>query len=133
MTPQLMNNPLGQLPFQGGSVTRMINAENPTGEKGGGAKWDPNPDDPFLAHSGPAKHLGRGWKVRPFISLKAGETATLADIKGPGCINQFWITASAEEFRTLVLRMYWDNEKTPSVEAPMGDFFAMGSTPSRTR
>ena len=67
-----MNNPLGQLPFQTGAVTRMINAENPTGEKGGGARWDPNPDDPFLAHSGAAQHLGRGWKVRPFISLKAG-------------------------------------------------------------
>jgi len=45
MTPQMMQNPLGQLPFQTGAVTRMINAENPTGEKGGGAKWDPNPDD----------------------------------------------------------------------------------------
>ena len=82
MTPLAMNNLLGQLPFQAGAVTRMINAENPTGEKGGAAKWDPNPEDPFLAHSGPAAHLGRGWKVRPFISLKAGETATLADIQG---------------------------------------------------
>ena len=126
MNPSTMNNLLGQLPFQGGAVTRMINAENPTGAKGGGARWEPNPADPFLAHSGPAQHLGRGWKVRPFISLKAGETTTLADIAGPGCINQFWITASAEEYRTLVLRMYWDGEAAPSVEAPLGDFFAMG-------
>ena len=76
MTPHLMNNLLGQLPFQTGAVTRMINAENPTGEKGGGAKWEPNPNDPMTPHSAQAMHLGRGWKVRPFISLKAGETAT---------------------------------------------------------
>lgn len=126
MIPHPMQNLLGLLPYQGGAVTRMINAENPTGEKGGGAKWEPNPDDPMVPHSAQAMHLGRGWKVRPFISLKAGETATLADIAGPGCINQFWITASAEQFRTLVLRMYWDHEETPSVEVPLGDFFAMG-------
>ena len=53
----------------------LLNKEN---EKGGGAKWEPKPDDPMVPHSGPAMHLGRGWKVRPFISLKAGETAVLA-------------------------------------------------------
>ena len=107
MNPLAMKNLLGLLPFQTGAVTRMINAENPTGEKGGGAKWEPNPDDPMTPHSASAMHLGRGWKVRPFISLKAGATATLADIAGPGCINQFWITASADEFRTLVYRLYY--------------------------
>lgn len=126
MIPSTMSSLLGLLPFQTGAVTRMINAENPTGEKGGAAKWDPNPNDPFLAHSAQAMHLGRGWKVRPFISIKAGETAVLADIAGPGCINQFWITTSADEWRTLVLRMTWDREETPSVEVPLGDFFAMG-------
>jgi len=126
MIPSTMQSLLGGLPFQSGVVTRMINAENPTGEKGAAARWDPNPDDPYLAHSGAARHLGRGWKVRPFISLKAGETATLADISGPGCIKQFWITSSAEHWRTLVLRIFWDEEETPSVEVPLGDFFALG-------
>ena len=28
--------------------------------------------------------------------------------------------------RQLVLRMYWDGEATPSVEVPVGDFFAVG-------
>lgn len=126
MTPNPMQNLLGLLPFQGGAVTRMINAENPTGAKGGGARWEPNPDDPMLPHCKPALHLGRGWKVRPFINIKAGQTATLADIAGPGCINQMWITCNAEHWRTLVLRMYWDGEATPSVEVPLGDFFAMG-------
>jgi len=26
-----------------------------------------------------------------------------------------------------VLRIYWDEEKTPSVEAPIGDFFGLGN------
>lgn len=117
---------LGSLPLAHGSVTRQINAENPTGEKGAACQWDPDPNDPNLPHSGASVDLGRGWKVRPFIQIKAGETATLADIKGPGCINQFWITSDLPEFRSLILRMYWDGEETPSVEVPLGDFFAMG-------
>ena len=117
---------LDTLPFQSGVVTRQVSAENPTGEKGRAAIWDPNPKDPFLAHSGPAVNLGRGWKVQPFIPLKSKETVTLVDINGPGCINQFWITSDLPKFRALILRMYWDNEETPSVEVPMGDFFAMG-------
>ena len=121
-----MTGLLGGLPFGTGAVTRQISAENPTGEKGGGCKWAPNPNDPNLKHSGAAMDLGRGWKVRPFIPVKAGETATLADIKGPGCINEFFITTDMNNTRALVLRFYWDGEETPSVEVPMGDFFAMG-------
>jgi hypothetical protein len=63
-TPQGM---LADLPCQAGIVTRQISAENPTGEKGSGCKWDPNPYDPNLFHSGPAREMGRGWKVRPFV------------------------------------------------------------------
>jgi len=126
MTPNPMQSMLGALPFQNGVVTRMINAENPTGEKGGGAKEIPNPDDPNLPHSFAAKDLGKGWKVRPFIDLDTGETKTLAAIEGPGCINHFWITTSAKQWRTLVIRIYWDGEESPSVEAPLGVFFAMG-------
>jgi hypothetical protein len=43
----------------------MISAENPTSEKVGAAKWDPNPEDPNLPHSFASKDLGRGWKVHP--------------------------------------------------------------------
>jgi hypothetical protein len=106
--------------------TRQISPENPTGEKGQACRWAPDPADPYLAHSGPAVDLGRGWKVRPFIPLKAGETVVLADIAGPGCINQFWITSDLPLYRQLVLRMYWDGETEASVEVPLGDFFAMG-------
>jgi hypothetical protein len=119
---------LGQLPLAAGVPTRQISAENPTGEKGGACKWDPNPADPNLVHSGPslALGLGRGWKVRPFITIKAGRTETLADIQGPGCINEIFLTSDVPAYRAMVLRIYWDEEPTPSVEVPMGDFFAMG-------
>ncbi|HEV2471817.1 MAG TPA: glycoside hydrolase family 172 protein, partial [Chthonomonadales bacterium] len=53
----------------------------------------------------------------------------LADIKGPGCIVQLRDNITSEEPHHLqlhVLRMYWDGEKTPSVEAPVGDFFGIG-------
>jgi len=63
------------------------------------------------------------------LQVKAGETATLAEITGPGEINHMWFTiASGETFhlKKLVLRMFWDGEATPSVEAPIGDFFGLG-------
>jgi len=65
---------------------------------------------------------------RDAISIAPGQTAVLADIKGPAAIHHIWFTISAEAFygRKLVLRMFWDGEDTPSVEAPVGDFFAVG-------
>lgn len=62
------------------------------------------------------------------LTIKAGETAVLADLKGPGAIHHIWVTIAAEAFygRKIVLRMYWDGEAAPSVEAPIGDFFGVG-------
>ena len=63
------------------------------------------------------------------LQLKPGETVTLADLPGPGEITHMWFTiASGESYhlKKLVLRMYWDGEATPSVEAPIGDFFGLG-------
>lgn len=117
---------LNQLPFIHGIPTRQISAENPFGDKGGACIWEPNPEDPFLPHSRTAMELGKGWKVRPFIKLKPGETATLADITGPGCINEFFITTDHDLLNELVLRIYWDGEEMPSVETTLGAFFAMG-------
>jgi len=48
---------------------------------------------------------------------------------GPGDITHIWVTLSSHEplyLKKLVLRMYWDNEIQPSVEAPIGDFFGLG-------
>jgi len=63
------------------------------------------------------------------IEIAVGATATLADIPGAGCIRHIWFTIDCEDklyLRKLVLRMYWDDEATPSVETPVGDFFGVG-------
>ncbi|MGH7491653.1 MAG: DUF2961 domain-containing protein [bacterium] len=108
------------LPLITSARTRSISAENPTGEKSGGA-WAV-PLDPKNA----AFTLGKGWKARPCIALPAQQTTTLADITGPGVIQHIWITTDAKAYRDCILRFYWDGEAEPSVEAPLGDFFALG-------
>ena len=58
-----------------------------------------------------------------------GATLTLLDTDGPGLVSHLWVTIASEDgnhLKALVLRMYWDGESTPSVEAPMGDFFGLG-------
>jgi hypothetical protein len=62
------------------------------------------------------------------LNISPGETVTLAEIEGPGAIHHIWVTIAAEPFygRKIILRMYWDGEITPSVEAPIGDFFGVG-------
>lgn len=64
------------------------------------------------------------WKPIP-----AGQTRVIADLEGPGVITHIWNTVSAQEpgySRLLRLRMYWDGETDPSVDVPLGDFFAAG-------
>ncbi len=61
--------------------------------------------------------------------LAAGETLTLLDEAGPAEISHVWITIADDErfhLKRMVLRMYWDGESSPSVEAPVGDFFGLG-------
>ena len=99
--------------------TRSISPENFTGEKGKAG----------MATNGTGKNaareLGQGWKLSPSVVVKAHTTFTLGDIKGPGCIQQIWMTP-AGNWRHAILRFYWDNETEPSVECPVGDFFACG-------
>jgi hypothetical protein len=60
----------------------------------------------------------------------AGETLVLADLKGPGTVTHIWITVNHDEYawpRLLRLRVYYDGAKTPSVDAPLGDFFGVGN------
>jgi hypothetical protein len=117
---------LESLPRLLGVVTRQVSPENPDGSKGGAARADPDPSNPNLPHSAAALDLGRGWKVRPFITVPARSTAILADIAGPGTIRYLWITSDLVDYRSLVLRAFWDDETSASVESPLGDFFAMG-------
>ena len=129
-TPTLGLNPgLGTLPMLTAAETRSIGPENPTGGKGMGGRAIPNPSDPNLPFSKYAVDLGQGWKVNPFLKPKAGETVTLMDVDGPGVIQHIWMATDENWLgngRACVLRFYWDNEATPSVEVPMTDFFAVG-------
>ena len=110
---------LGNLYRVSKAQSRSISPENFTGEKGKGG----------MATEGTGKHsareLGQGWKVSPSVEIKAGSTFTLAEIKGPGCIQQIWMTPTGN-WRRSILRCYWDDETEPSVECPVGDFFACG-------
>jgi hypothetical protein len=62
--------------------------------------------------------------------IAPGGTRTLFEVKGAGVVNHIWITIAppppALSRHDLVLRMYWDGETSPSVEAPIGDFFGQG-------
>lgn len=111
---------LGNLARLSYAETRSISAENFTGAKGEGGK--------AIEGTGAdaARELGVGWKVSPSINVPGQTTVTLADIDGPGAVQQIWLTVHPQHWRSLVLRMYWDAEATPSVEVPLGDFFCMG-------
>jgi hypothetical protein len=65
-----------------------------------------------------------------FENIEPGETRTIAEIKGAGCINHIWITISPEapelNRSDIILRMYWDGNEYPSVESPIGPFFGQG-------
>jgi Protein of unknown function (DUF2961) len=62
--------------------------------------------------------------------IAPGQRRTLFDVKGAGVIDHIWITIAppppALSRHDLILRMYWDGEVNPSVEAPVGDFFGQG-------
>ncbi|NLF31103.1 MAG: DUF2961 domain-containing protein [Planctomycetes bacterium] len=110
---------LGTLSRLSDAKTRSISPENFTGEKGAGG----------MATEGTgarcARDLGRGWKISPSVRIEAGATFTMADIAGPGALQQIWMTPTGP-WRFSILRIWWDDSPTPSVECPVGDFFAMG-------
>jgi hypothetical protein len=112
---------LGNLPRLSSARTRSISPESFTGEKGKGG----------MATEGTgksaARDLGLGWKVSPSVRINAKSTFTMAEIDGPGAIQHIWMTpAPLTRTRWYILRCYWDDETEPSVEVPMGDFFACG-------
>ena len=126
-----MSNPNGHYSFNGlglhlGNLSRLSNAqsrsispENFNGAKGMGG----------MATEGTgkncAKDLGQGWKVSPSVKVAPGETFEMANIEGPGAIQQIWLTPTGN-WRFSILRIYWDDQEHPSVECPVGDFFACG-------
>ncbi len=65
-----------------------------------------------------------------WVEVAPGKRHVLADVDGPACIKHIWCTHSLahqrEANRSIVLRMWWDAERTPSVEVPIADFFGGG-------
>jgi hypothetical protein len=61
--------------------------------------------------------------------LAPGQAFELPQLRGPGVINHIWMTSHAGgvgELNALSLRIYWDGRAEPGVEAPLGEFFAVG-------
>jgi hypothetical protein len=110
---------LGNLSRLSHAKSRSISPENFTGDKGKGG----------MSVDGPAmkagRDLGQGWKVSPFVVIKPKETFVMANVQGSGAIQQIWLTP-AGNWRFAIIRFYWDGETEPSVECPVGDFFACG-------
>lgn len=125
---------LGTITKLSDAQTRSITAENVYGEKGRGGMAEVS-DTPQaeVARIGQkwercewSSDYGRGWKVRPCITLPARSTVTLMDVEGPGVIQHMWLTLSNTHYRDIIIRAFWDGEERPSVEAPIGDFFCNG-------
>jgi hypothetical protein len=110
---------LGNISRLSSAKTRSISPENFTGEKGKAG----------MATEGTgancARELGQGWKISPSIPIQPGECRVLAEIDEPGAIQHIWMTPTGH-WRFSILRIYWDGSDTPSVECPVGDFFACG-------
>jgi hypothetical protein len=112
---------LGNLSRLSNAKTRSISPENFTGQPGSGGKATLKEG----VSGEQARELGEGWKVNPYLWIEGGKTVTIADINGPGAIQHIWMTPTGN-WRFTILRFYWDDEKEPSVEVPVGDFFGMG-------
>lgn len=100
------------------------------------AAWAQNPaslehlpqlKDYTLHRSSSYDRTGGNADARP---VAAGDSITVLEENGPGEISHVWFTIADKEpkhLKKIVLRMYWDGETTPSVEAPIGDFFGLGT------
>ena len=91
-------------------------------------------------HAGPKNHMD-------FVSIGPNESYKFEEIEGPGIINCIWFTISPywrgtigliwnlykfmkysqmDTLKKVILKIYFDDEKKASVEAPLGDFFGVG-------
>jgi hypothetical protein len=96
-----------------------------TFRKGADGKYDPKAD--------PLQDNTEDSNEDCFL-VPPGETKVVLDAKGPGMITHIWFTFFPPEKhewapegsasnQDMLLRIYWDDRKTPGVEVPMGDFF----------
>ncbi len=91
---------------------------------------------------------GRHWD---FVQIPGAKSWSFPEIKGPACISTIWMTLSPQRgsswrnlwttgnflldfieyhhmssLREVWIKMYFDGEKSPSVYAPIGNFFGIG-------
>ncbi len=62
------------------------------------------------------------WTIGP------GESRALLETLSSGCVKHIWMTVGGggpSFLRGLVVRMWWDDEPTPSVECPLAEFFGL--------
>ena len=87
--------------------SRLSSFENPNGIKGDGGKTN------------------KTAKGNAFEFIEAGQTKNLLEIKGEGTIQRIWLTIdhSALKLRSLRLQFFWEDNKKPAVDVPLGDFF----------
>ena len=104
------------------------------------ATWAQTPDNDFLDSLGLARlknySSARTSSGNRYVysnddskRIMPGETLVMANLAGPGMVTHIWLTVAQNEFgwpRLVRLRIYYDGHKTPSVDAPLGDFFAVG-------
>jgi hypothetical protein len=63
------------------------------------------------------------------VPVEVGQAATILDVQGAGVVTHLWFTIASDDqhhLKNLVLRAWWDGETSPSIEAPIGDFFGLG-------
>lgn len=83
-----------------------------------------------LLGTDPGNHAGKSY-IASTVSVKPGQTVTVAKLDGPQAITELRAKISEtafsdEELRSVALKIYWDGEKNPSVWTPIGDFFGTG-------
>ncbi len=59
------------------------------------------------------------------LAVPKGGEAVLAEMAGPGKVTYFYITddSAGRWYPGLVLKVYWDDAKDPSIQVPLADFF----------
>ena len=59
--------------------------------------------------------------------LEANKKYVIGELEGPGCIRHIWMAVRPIPLmnRQIIIRIYWDGEPEPSVEAPLGDLFGV--------
>lgn len=119
-----LNNSMETLHLLSDAKSRSICAENITGGKGEGGRCTTGTGENC------ARELGAPWKISPSLHLASESVTTIAEIEGPGAISHIWMTVGRlkgrDVWRDLILRVWWDGQENPSVEVPVGDFFANG-------